>query len=141
MFIFADCAGTYVLDMAIPSQRATLIAIMRMFAVNTSIAVKSLEMPSDGGKGGLDLYTVTRENVDRSIYSVEDKAELEELLHLSQLTALSHEQIAEAAKVLCIMNYFPKIRNFLWLLSCDHVATALGRCSDDGVIFNLLVVL
>lgn len=87
--------------MTLPFQRATLIAILRMYAVNTSIAIKSLEMPAEGGRAGvLEAYTVTRESVERSIYSAEDRAELDELTHLSHLCALSSEQITQAAKVM-----------------------------------------
>lgn len=93
--------------MAVPFQRATLIAIMRMYAENSNLAIRSLEMPAEGGGGGggrgaggsLEAYAVSRESVERSVYSADDRLELEEMQHLSLLTALSHDQISQAAKV------------------------------------------
>jgi hypothetical protein len=85
--------------MSVTYQRAILMAIMRTVAVNPNIAVKSLEVPSEGGRGAYEAYTVHREVEARTLFTADDQRDVEELKAISALNQLSHERIIEICKV------------------------------------------
>jgi hypothetical protein len=91
--------------MSVTYQRAILIALMRAVAYDPNIAVKSLELPGEGGRGGAgEMFAVTREAAERTSYSNEELQEVEELQTIVSLN-LAHEHVFEVCRV----------RNLRWL--------------------------
>jgi hypothetical protein len=86
--------------MAVPYERAILIAIMRAIAVNPNINVKSLDLPTETGKGSTETFTVTRDMIPRTDMSEDEKRDVEMYRAASAVRNLNFQQIIDICKVL-----------------------------------------
>jgi hypothetical protein len=84
--------------MAVPYERAILIAIMRAIATNPNITVKSLDLPSDTGKGS-EVFTVTRDMIPRTDMSADELRDAEVFRTTSAVRNLNFQQIIDICKV------------------------------------------
>lgn len=85
--------------MAVTNQRAILLALLRTLASNPFLAVKALELPSEGtgrGAAATESFAVAREALPRTAYGDEVSAELEEL---TAIRNVSHDQVVEVCQV------------------------------------------